>query len=219
MEVTMMAAPRIALVVVVIVLLTCAGAAFGADNVYLFLKTNGTEVQGDSSVTSLGRENSIECFAFEFNLASPAGQERGKRPTIVVRKPIDKSTPVLARALSQNEIVEGSFRFYRPNPAGDGTTEQFFTVEISKGRITSIRYILPDTLDQDTAPLPAYEEVSLAFGSALLDYGGQVSFEISLAPVDASGEPTAAPQEGTEEPAATPHRLKLRPPSKPGGDG
>jgi type VI secretion system secreted protein Hcp len=219
MEVISMTVKRVALCVVTLVLVSLAGAAFGAENVYLFLKANGNDIQGGSTVSSMGRENAIECFAYEFDLTNPAGRDRTKRPTIVISKQIDKATPLLAQVLAENEVVEGEFRFYRPNPAGDGTTEQFFTVKISKGRITSIRYVLPDTMDQATASLPAYEEVTFAFGSFVLDYGGQVTFETSVVPGDATGEDNAAPEAGADQPAATPRRPKLRLPDKPAGDG
>jgi len=35
-----------------------------AQTVHLFLKVNGEDVQGESSQTSEGRENSIECTFF-----------------------------------------------------------------------------------------------------------------------------------------------------------
>ncbi|MFZ0451662.1 MAG: type VI secretion system tube protein TssD, partial [Desulfatiglandaceae bacterium] len=92
----------------------------------------------------------------------PSG-ERTYEP-IRIRKRIDKSSPLLAKALCQNEEIEGEFRFYRPNPAGDGTTEQYYTIVIQKGTVASITRVSPDVIDPASASEPATEEVSFVFG-------------------------------------------------------
>ncbi|MCL4249753.1 MAG: type VI secretion system tube protein Hcp [Anaerolineae bacterium] len=144
--------------------------------VNLFLKANGVEIQGESTQASLGRENSIECLSYADSVHSTvvttAGRARGRAQydPIVFRKRIDKSTPLLFRALCNNEVIEGVFRFFRPNPTGDGTTEQFFTVEIAQGRIASIRRTSPDTLDPAAATHPAEEEVSITFQAITVRY-------------------------------------------------
>jgi type VI secretion system secreted protein Hcp len=55
------------------------------------------------------------------------------------------------------------FKFYRPSLAGDGTTEQFFTVEIFEGRIASIKRVSPDCIDPASSADPPTEEVSFVF--------------------------------------------------------
>jgi type VI secretion system secreted protein Hcp len=140
-----------------------------AETVHLFLKANGEDVQGESTQVSLGRENSIECYYFEQPLKTAreagSGLATGRRSyePILIRKRIDKSTPLIAKALVENQVIAGVFRFYRPNPIGDGTTEQFFTVEIKQGRINSQRLYVPDTLTPATANLPPLEEVGFVF--------------------------------------------------------
>jgi len=107
-----------------------------AENVYLFLKASGADIPGDSTVTSLGRENSIECLEYRDAVMIPreassgmATSRRSYEP-IKILKRLDRSTPLLLKALCNNEDIEATFRFYRQNPAGDGTTQHFFTVEI-----------------------------------------------------------------------------------------
>ncbi len=82
---------------------------------------------------------------------------------IIVRKRIDKSSPLLAKALCNNEEIEATFKFFRPNPAGDGTTEQFFTVQIMKGRLSAIKRESPDTIDPASAIEPPTETVEMVF--------------------------------------------------------
>lgn len=151
-----------------------AVTAMPAQTVSLFLKANGQTVQGESTVVSMGRENSIECLYFKDAIVSTtsAGLATGRRTyePIVIRKRIDKSSPLLARALTNNEVIQGQFRFYRPNPAGDGTTQHFFTVEIAEGRIASIRRISPDVFDPASANEPPTEEVSIVFQTITWTY-------------------------------------------------
>src|SRR5512144_3385705 len=100
-----------------------------ADPVYLFLKVNGVAVEGDSMETSLGRQNSIECLYYRQGVAVPAtssGLTSGRRTyePLVIRKRVDRSSPQLAKALAENRRVDGTFKFFRLSPSGDGTTEQ-----------------------------------------------------------------------------------------------
>ncbi|MEX1366590.1 MAG: type VI secretion system tube protein TssD [Nannocystaceae bacterium] len=147
-----------------------------AENVHLYLKSNGEDIQGESTQTSLGRENSIECLSFVDSVRTAreksSGLATGRRTfePIIFRKRIDKSSPLLARSLCENEVVEGVFKFFRPNPAGDGTTEHFFTVEFGKGRLSSVRRISPDTIDPASATEPPTEEVGIVFHNITWTY-------------------------------------------------
>ena len=153
-----------------------------AETVHLFLKSNGSDVKGESTQTSLGREGSIECLYFEDSVRTArekgTGMATGRRTynPIIIRKRIDKSSPLLAKALCNNEIIEGSFKFFRPSPSGDGTTQQFFTVEIAEGRINSIKRVSPDTIDPASASEPPTEEIGFVFHTITWTYedGGVV---------------------------------------------
>ncbi|MEM9188395.1 MAG: type VI secretion system tube protein TssD [Myxococcota bacterium] len=140
-----------------------------AQSVALYLKANGTDVPGDSTITSLGREDSIECLYFVDSVRTArerdSGMATGRRTfePIVIRKRIDKSSPLLAKALCNNEVCDAVFKFFRPSPSGDGTTEQFFSVEIGEGRLASIRRVSPDTIDPASANEPPTEEVTFVF--------------------------------------------------------
>ncbi len=140
-----------------------------AETVHLFLKANGTDIKGSSTQTSLGRQDSIEILWFNSEVITAretgSGLATGRRqyPPLVIRKRVDKSTPLLIKALCENQVVEGTFKFFRPNPTGDGTTEQFFTIDIKKGRINSHKIINPDTFDPASANRPTMEEVTFVF--------------------------------------------------------
>ncbi|MBK8232236.1 MAG: type VI secretion system tube protein Hcp [Candidatus Eisenbacteria bacterium] len=140
-----------------------------AETVHLYLKANGADIQGEPTQTSLGRENSIECVYFQHSVRTAreagSGMATGRRSydPIVIRKRIDKSSPLIAKALCNNEVIEGVFKFFRPNPAGDGTTEQFYTIEIKQGRVASLKEVSPDCLDPVSTNAPPLEELGFVF--------------------------------------------------------
>jgi len=140
-----------------------------AETVHLYLKANGSDIQGESSQTSLARENSIECVFFESSVRTAreagSGMATGRRSyePLVIRKRIDKSTPLIYKALVRNEVIDGIFKFFRPNPTGDGTTEQFYTIEIKQGRVASFKATSPNCIDPASSTDPPLEEVSFVF--------------------------------------------------------
>jgi type VI secretion system secreted protein Hcp len=140
-----------------------------AETVHLYLKANGADVQGESTQTSLGRENSIECLYLEHGVVtareSGSGMATGRRQykPLIIRKRIDKSSPLIAKALCKNEVVDAVFKFFRPNPTGDGTTEQFYTISIKKGRIAALTQVSPDSFDPALSNRPEWEEVTFNF--------------------------------------------------------
>src|SRR5688572_18455268 len=97
-----------------------------AETVHLFLKANGTDIKGDSTQHSLGRQDSIECLYYKQASITAreagTGMATGRRQyePLVIRKRIDKSSPLLAKAQCENQAIEGTFKFFRPNPTGDG---------------------------------------------------------------------------------------------------
>jgi type VI secretion system secreted protein Hcp len=147
-----------------------------AETVHLYLKANGADVKGESTQTSLGREGSIECLSFSDKVRTArergSGQATGRRTyePVTVTKRIDKSSPLLAKALCNNEVIEGIFKFFRPNPAGDGTTQHFFTVEIKEGRVAAVDRFSPDVSDPASATMPPTETVSFVFHNITWTY-------------------------------------------------
>ena len=155
-----------------------------AETVHLYLKANGADIQGESTQRSLGRETSIECVYYEQEVMTAreagSGMATGRRQykPLTIRKRIDKSTPLIAKALVENQKIDAKFKFFRPNPTGDGTTEQFYTVEIKQGRVAHQKQFVPDTIVPATATDPALEEVSFVFHTISWTYtNGGVTHE------------------------------------------
>ena len=57
---------------------------------------------------------------------------------IQFHKPIDKSSPLLSAALSENETLQVAFKFYRVSVSGYGHLEHFYTVALNNARLLSI---------------------------------------------------------------------------------
>jgi type VI secretion system secreted protein Hcp len=70
---------------------------------------------------------------------------------------------VLVKALCENQTIEATFEFFRPNPAGDGTTELFYTINIKQARITKYEMLSPNVLEPGNAAEPPTEVVQFVF--------------------------------------------------------
>jgi type VI secretion system secreted protein Hcp len=85
-------------------------------------------------------------------------------------KRIDRSTPLLLKALVRNERVdEAEFRFFRPDTE-TGEEVHFYTVRLENGKITGVEQSSEDsTLVGDDAP-PMLEEVAIVFHTITWTY-------------------------------------------------
>jgi type VI secretion system secreted protein Hcp len=147
-----------------------------AETVHLYLKANGQDVKGESTQTSLGRADSIECVYYEQKVVTArdtaTGQASGRRTyePLLFRKRIDKSSPLIMKALVENQAIDAVFKFFRPSPKGDGTTQQFYTVTLKQGRIASVNEYVPDTTVPATSHEQPLEEVTVVFHSIKWTY-------------------------------------------------
>lgn len=103
------------------------------------------ETQGviQGSVEKIGYEGSIEVIGFGHNISAPYNPQSGSpddtlqhRP-VRISKPIDRSTPLLATAFYNGEVLTSVIiRFIRPD--SEGADNQFYTVELINARIVSM---------------------------------------------------------------------------------
>jgi type VI secretion system secreted protein Hcp len=158
---------------IVLCVLCCifSGVSFAAETVHLTL-TGVTQgwIQGESIQTSLGRQNTIEAVGYTHMLVTEpnpdtgiAGKVRDHFPVTILKR-IDKSSPRLFKAWCTHEELEGIFKFYRPNPNGDGTTEQFYIVVLRGAFISGIRQEVLNCLEPATSNLPPVERISFTYG-------------------------------------------------------
>jgi type VI secretion system secreted protein Hcp len=147
-----------------------------AQTVHLFLKADGKDIKGESTQTSMGREGSIECVSYE-QAVKTAREEgtntvtgRRQHQPIKIMKRIDQSSPLIMKALTENQKIEAVFKFYRPNPANDGSTEQFYTVQLKEGNVSAVKQSVHDTVAKETAGLAPMEAVEFVFKEIIWRY-------------------------------------------------
>jgi type VI secretion system secreted protein Hcp len=148
--------------------------ASAAQTVHLTLTIDGNDIEGESTVASLDRDGTIECYSFSHNgfsaVDSKSGQAgpRQHRP-LTITKPVDKSSPLLWKAWSNNELVDvAEFRFYRPDCCG--SEEHFLTVKLTNGAIVGMAVASPDAMDPDLAPRPPTEVVTFTYQTIEWEY-------------------------------------------------
>jgi type VI secretion system secreted protein Hcp len=125
----------------------------------------------------------IECLAYEQEVTTPGGAALGGAATgrrqyqpLRITKRIDQASPLLLKALTQGQVVEGTFRFYRV--AKTGAVQHFYTVEIRQARVASIKQVNPDRLVPASATHPPLEEVAFTFNTVRWSYlDGGVTYE------------------------------------------
>lgn len=140
-----------------------------AMNVHMTVEgtTQGLITEGCSPVE--GRENTSIVMKLEQAVEIPWNVQDGRAQGLRVHRPlkivksIDRCSPLLATAITTNELLKVTFQFYRYNPDGDGKEEQFYTIELEKANLITYRGELPFTLDTDSSRFPALETLEFAF--------------------------------------------------------
>jgi type VI secretion system secreted protein Hcp len=101
----------------------------------------------------------------EARVDAMSGMQTGRRvhKPYVVTKLWDRATPLLYKALTQNEVMDIEIYFPRPEPSGEGGQQHYYTVKLGNAVVISIRSITPSTNDPGTANLPQMEDVSFTY--------------------------------------------------------
>ncbi|WP_318366254.1 Hcp family type VI secretion system effector [Enterobacter sp.] len=120
-----------------------------ANLVYLTLNGDlqGLISAGCSSLASIGNKAQITHQDQIMVLGLSHGQTRAQNvnhQTLVVQKPVDKSSPLLTKSINENECLTCDFEYYRTNRFG--INEMFYKVKLVNARIASIKHIVPHTI-------------------------------------------------------------------------
>ena len=141
-------------------------------NAYLKLKGQKTgEVKG--SVTQKGREGLIMVIAVSHEIVSPrdavSGLPTGKRmhKPMIITKELDKSTPVLAGMLCNNEnIPTWELQFWTPQikaASGTGAEVQSYKVQLTNANIASIAFRMLNNKNPELQRYAEYEEIAFTY--------------------------------------------------------
>ena len=137
-----------------------------ANSIYLKIigKSQGDISKGCSSLGSIGNkyqhghEDQIFVYSFDYDLTR--AQNLNHSP-VVISKPIDKSSPLLGVAITNNELLECELEFYRTS--SNGNQEKFYTIKLTKASITNISAHYPNSLTH--ADAQPYEDITIRYES------------------------------------------------------
>lgn len=118
-------------------------------------KTQGLISAGCSTQESIGNKfqaahrDEIMVLSYSHNLANIGNLSRATHSPIIFTKTVDKSSPLLAQALSNREEINCTINFYRVAPTGG--QEKFYSVSIDGGVITDLTLEVPHVIFQGDA--------------------------------------------------------------------
>jgi type VI secretion system secreted protein Hcp len=132
-----------------------------AEPILASVTASGGEVQGD------GPDGKIVVLGFDHEVITEGGApgqaiRRVHKPLRIV-KAIDKSSPLILKALVQNHNVTAEFRFYRLD--ANGRPQQHYTVKIQDARVAGVREWKTNTRDLSADRAGDLEEVSFVYHS------------------------------------------------------
>ncbi|AUZ63324.1 TPA: Hcp family type VI secretion system effector [Citrobacter amalonaticus] len=137
-----------------------------ANPVYLTLNGDlqGLISAGCSSQASIGNKAQIAHTDQIMVLGLSHGLTRAQNvnhQTLVIHKPVDKCSPLLTKAISENECLTCDFEYYRTNRFG--INELYYKVKLINARIANIKHVVPHTINNSQGQ--PEESVSLTYES------------------------------------------------------
>ncbi|MGX5029359.1 Hcp family type VI secretion system effector [Enterobacter asburiae] len=137
-----------------------------ANPVYLTLNGDlqGLISAGCSSMASIGNKAQIKHMDQIMVLGLSHGLTRAQNvnhQTLTIQKPVDKSSPLLTKSISENECLTCDFEYYRTNRFG--INELYYKVKLINARIASIAHNVPHTITNSGGQ--PEESVSLTYES------------------------------------------------------
>ncbi|MDR2302493.1 MAG: Hcp family type VI secretion system effector [Deltaproteobacteria bacterium] len=115
-----------------------------------------------------GHEDETLVEAFEHQIVLPrdpqSGQPTGQRvhKPLKITKVIDKSSPLLFRALTSGErLPDVTMKFYRTSASG--TMEHYFTIQLEDAIIVDITSYMPNCQDPGQAHFTHLEDVYMTY--------------------------------------------------------
>ena len=120
-------------------------------------KAQGLISSGCSTQDSIGNKcqtahkDEIMVLSYSHNMANIGNANKPTHNPVIITKNVDKSSPLLAQALSSREEINCIINFYRISPFG--LQEKFYTVEIRGGMVTDLTLDMPHVvLQNDVEP-------------------------------------------------------------------
>lgn len=128
-------------------------------------KAQGLISAGCSSQDSIGNKcqvghtDEIMVLALNHSMANIGNIKHATHGPIVITKNVDKSSPLLAQALTNREELKCTISFFRTSQYG--AQEKFYTIELQGGQIADLMLDLPHAVLQSDAE--AQEQLSIRY--------------------------------------------------------
>ncbi|BCG11140.1 Hcp family type VI secretion system effector [Buttiauxella agrestis] len=135
-----------------------------ANSIYMTLngRNQGLISSGCMSLDSIGNKAQIshldQIMVYELNHRLTR-IDNVNHQCLTIRKPIDKSSPLLSKAINDNEILACEFPVYRTNRFG--LNELYYMIKLTEARICDLQLSVPHVVD-DSQGL-AEETVSFVY--------------------------------------------------------
>jgi type VI secretion system secreted protein Hcp len=147
-------------------LLLAVTPADAALNAYLIMK-GSKQGEFKGSVTQKGRENTIMVIAVDHQVRNDRGKVHG---VYTITKELDKSSPLLYRALTTGETMASfELQFWTPRVGGaiggGGTEYQHYTVKLTNARIVDMKFKMLNNKNPELMRYAEFEEVSFTYES------------------------------------------------------
>ncbi|WP_426575411.1 Hcp family type VI secretion system effector (plasmid) [Xenorhabdus stockiae] len=149
----------------------------------IYLKLNGNKQglisSGCSTIDSIGNKfqkgHEDEILVNELSSNLSMHQNVNFQP-IDIRKPIDKSSPLLSQALTSNELLTCEFFFYRTSMSGG--LELYYKIKLTEAALVNINFFCPNSITHNDAQ--PEESLSIKFKSITWEHvtAGTSSYSI-----------------------------------------
>ncbi|OAT34387.1 Hcp family secreted protein [Buttiauxella brennerae ATCC 51605] len=137
-----------------------------ANLVYMTLngELQGLISAGCSSMNSIGNKAQIIHYDQIMVLGlshSLTRHQNVNHQALTMIKPVDKSSPLLGKAITENECLTCDFSFYRTNRMG--MNECYYKLKLTNARIAGIHLQVPHTIDDSDGQ--SQESIELTYES------------------------------------------------------
>ncbi len=142
-----------------------------ANLIYLTItgEKQGLISAGCSSLDSIGNKAQLshldQIMVYELNHGL-SRDHNVNHHTVTIKKPIDKSSPLLGKAINDNEILTCNFDLYRTNRFG--INEKYYNLKLTNARISDINFSIAHVvIDSDMQP---QESISFIYESIIWEH-------------------------------------------------
>ncbi len=123
-----------------------------------FISANCSSVESIGNRYQDSHKNQIQVLSVNYSISRM--QNSSHHPILFI-KPIDKSSPLLGVAVSNNETLSAEFDFYRINQFG--ILEKYFEIKLTNATIVEFTQSFPET--QSSSNIVSHERILLKYES------------------------------------------------------